>query len=331
MGHISNSHGGDDMNSKRIQLLLAGTTACISLMFFITPTQGASIVIGGNWTDIGTITFISPKPGDSPTTAGTALRNTLDAITDNSGTNPYLIKLGPGIYDIGTTSLQMKPYVDIEGSGEKTTKITGAVTDDGIPPGNATIKGASNAELRFLTVENTGVGLVTAALLNSSASPSILHVIARGSGGNTNFGVYNYSSSPVMTNVTAGGSGGNTSYGVFNQYGSPVMTNVTADASGGLNNNFGVYNNCSSPEMKNGTASASGGTNNCGVQSMSCGTVKINHSVISGATNTIVNGSGVTTRVGNTQLDGGPVSGSGTLTCVGAYDENYLALTTSCQ
>jgi hypothetical protein len=57
--------------------------------------------------------------------------------------------------------------------------------------------------------------------------------------------------------------------------------------------------------------------------------IKINHSVIKGATNTIYNGSGVTTLVGNTQLDGGAVSG--TLTCVGAFDTNYVTLGTNCQ
>ena len=169
------------MNSKRIQLRLAGVAACISLMIFITPTQGANIVIGGNTTDIGTIIFVSPKPGDTPTTAGTALLNTLNGITDNSADNPYLIKIGPGIYDIGTSSLQMKQYVDIEGSGEKTTKITGTVT--AVWPPNGTINGASNAELRFLTVENTGVGSVTSALVNSSASPSILHAHCERFGG----------------------------------------------------------------------------------------------------------------------------------------------------
>jgi hypothetical protein len=32
----------------------------------------------------------------------------------------------------------------------------------------------------------------------------------------------------------------------------------------------------------------------------------------------------VTTFVGHTQLDGGSVTNLGTLTCVGAYDGNYL-------
>ncbi len=265
------------MKSKRIRLLLAGTTAWIGLMFFVPPTQGANIVIGGNTTDIGTIIFVSPKPGDSPTTAGTALLNTLNGITDNSADNPYLIKIGPGVYDLGATSLQMKPYVDIEGSGEKTTKITG--TTSGWPP-NGTINGASNAELRFLTVENTGAGGITSALVNSSASPSILH-------------------------VTASVLGGTAGYAVCNMSSSPVMTNVTATASEGTNNNYGVYNTSS-------------------------GTVKINHSVIKGTTFTINNGAGVTTMVGNTQLDGGPVNNTGTLTCAGVYDENYTFYASSC-
>ena len=56
----------------------------------------------------------------------------------------------PGVYSEQVT---MKPYVDIEGSGELTTKIT--YTGSG-SPNTGTVLGASNAELRFLSVENTG-------------------------------------------------------------------------------------------------------------------------------------------------------------------------------
>ena len=294
------------MKSSCIRQLLTVVGTCISVTFLMTPAQGSSIVIGGTWTDIGTITFVSPKPGDTPAMAGTALLNTINGITDNSATNPYLIKLGPGIYDIGTSSLQMKQYVDIEGSGENTTKITGSVTYSFFPPANGTINGASNAELRFLTVENTGVGGFTVALFNSSASPSILHVTARALGGTQdNYGVYNTSSSPVMTNVTADGLGGAASHGIRNVSSSPVMTNVTASGSGGGLMNWGVY-------------------------SSSSGTVKIAHSVIKGTSGTIGNETGVTTWVANTQLDGGPVYNSGTLTCAGVYDENYTFYASTC-
>ena len=192
------------MNSKRIQFLLTGVAAWISLLLMITTTYGGSIVIGGNYTDIGTIVIVSPKPGDTPQANGTALLNNLAEITADVN-NPYLIKLGPGIYDIGTSSLQMKQYVDMEGSGENTTIITGHI--DSYTSG--VVQGASNAEIRFLTVRNTGGGSYAIAIYNTSASPKITNVTASASGGRcNNYGVYNNSSSPTMTNVTASASGG---------------------------------------------------------------------------------------------------------------------------
>jgi hypothetical protein len=156
-----------------------------------------------------------------------------------SDTNPCLLKIMPGVYDIGSTPLQMQGYVDIEGSGENTTKITGAVNTSW-PPVSGTVKGTNNAELRFLTVENTCDGTDSAAIFNSSASPSILHVTATASGGTDyNYGVFNYSSSsPTMTNVTATALGGAYNYGVYNYSSSPTMTNVTATASGGTSTDW---------------------------------------------------------------------------------------------
>jgi len=339
------------MKSKRIHLLMTGVAVCISLMCFITPTRGANIVIGGNSTDIGTIIFVSPKPGDTPTTAGTALLNLVNGITDNSETNPYLIKVGPGIYDLGTGSLQMKEYVDIEGSGENTTVITGHIDNQN----SGVVKGANNTEIRFLTVQNTG-GDWAIAISNASASPKITNVTASGSGGTHNYGVYNtsspprmtnvtasasggsgssnlavynYSSSPTMTNVTASASGGTYNYGVYNYSSPPTMTNVTASGSGGTYS-YGVFNYSSYPTITNVTASASGGTNNYGVYSTGTGIIMIHNSVIIGSTNTLWNGTNTTTRVANTKLSGGPVSNSGTLTCAGVYDENYTFYASTC-
>ena len=59
--------------------------------------------------------------------------------------------------------------------------------------------------------------------------------------------------------------------------------------------------------------------------------VKINNSILSGATNSISNAGLI--GLAYTQLTGGGVSnsGSGTLTCVGAYNASYVAMSTSCQ
>ncbi len=286
-----------------------------------------------------------------------------------------LLKIMPGVYDIGASTVVMRSFIDIQGSGENVTFIQGNLDSNT----SGVVTGASNAEIRFLTVDNTGGGNYAVAILNSSNSPSIFKVTATASGGaanndgvfnyyssstmtnvtattsggTNNFSVINYSSSPVMTNVTATASGGTYSYGVYNYYSSstmtnvtatgsggtyndgvcnysssPTMTNVTATASGGTNND-GVYNYYSSPTMTNVTATASGGTYSYGVYDDATGTVKINHSVISGSTNPIYN-SITSTYVGNTQLNGGAVHNSGTLICAGVYDENYTFYPNTC-
>ncbi|MBI4789263.1 MAG: hypothetical protein HY782_19695, partial [Chloroflexi bacterium] len=189
------------------------------------------------------------KSGGNYTTVGAALAS----ITTNSATNRFLIWVAPGTY---TEMITMKEYVDIEGAGENATKITytgSAVTTTG------TVKGVSNAELRFLAVENTGGNTYAIAINNTSASPRLTHLTASASGGTYNRGVYNLSSSLKMTNVTATGSGGTYNRGVYNYASSsPTMTNVTATASGGTGTNQRVYNFSSSPTMTNVTATASG-------------------------------------------------------------------------
>ena len=93
----------------------------------------------------------SPVPGDS-LASGTALLSALAGIADASAANPYLLKIEPGVYDLGTSSLLMKQYVDIEGSGEGVTKITAHGPSFAT---SGTVVGASDTELRFLTVEHT--------------------------------------------------------------------------------------------------------------------------------------------------------------------------------
>ena len=327
----------------------------------------------------GNVAIVAPSGGDYDNPA-TAMSDYASWCPTPESDTPCLLKIMPGVYDVGSSPVVMHVYIDIEGSGEKTTNITGAVNSS--PYG--TVVGKTNAEIRFLTVTNTTAGGV--AIHNINASPKLTHVtaisnsitgdnyavenkdyssptmtdvtaIATGgsssnvkyavqnynncsptmtnvtaiaSGPGNNYGVKNYNSSPTMTNVTATGQVGNTNYGVSNSSSSsPTMTNVIATATGGTGSNFGVWNSSSpSLTMTNVTATATGGSANYGVYSSSS-TVRINHSVIKGSTNTIANFTG-TTLVGNTQLDGGPVSGTGTIICAGVYDENYTFYADMC-
>jgi hypothetical protein len=142
--------------------------------------------------------LVSPVPGD-PIASGTALRNALAGIASPSSTNRWLVKIEPGTYDIGTTSLQMQSWVDIEGSGIDATTIRGAVDAIGLNAG--TVNGASNTELRLLTITANGTGnLNVIGLYNENAVAmrvyrvKILSVAANGAA----WGMRNFASAPLI-------------------------------------------------------------------------------------------------------------------------------------
>ena len=120
---------------------------------------------------------------------GLALLSALESVTGTAA-NRYLILIEPGVYDIYTATLDMKPYVDIQGSGEMMTLITSQALSDFY---DGTINTADHAELRFLTVENTGLGDYAHTLHNGGhVDFHLSRVTLRPSGGSTwNLGILN--------------------------------------------------------------------------------------------------------------------------------------------
>lgn len=241
---------------------------------------------------------VSPISGGTDTQNGTALLNALAGITSASATNPYLIKLEPGVYNLGNTSLQMKSYVDIEGSGEGLTTILGAL---GTANDLKLIKGANNSELRFLTLNVVGndydINQVTAiSNLFLDASFRVTHVTITGSGGGGGIvrGIENLSSSITIQDVTIKLVSNSVVNGITNSNAStPLIQNVVLNLNGqaatnynsqnnGITNvmgatsiiknaiitlsggsraiNYGIYNNNASPTIYNSTVKVSGGT-----------------------------------------------------------------------
>jgi hypothetical protein len=152
--------------------------------------------------------LVSPVPGNQ-LASGTALRNALTGIPSPSSTDRWLLKIEPGIYDVGTTQLQMRSWVDIEGSGIGMTTIRGSVL-----PENATIHGANNTELRLLTIEAIPNIDGATAMRNDSASPRIYRVKFSTTGGT--WGVRNFSSTPLFEEceITVTGLSPGSAYGV---------------------------------------------------------------------------------------------------------------------
>lgn len=114
----------------------------------------------------------------------------MNSIIDASSTNPYLIKIMPGIYDLGAIPLRVKDYVSIEGSGTDVTKITGSVSDNGSSD-FALVISASNSTVSNLTIDNkentySSVSLIFDGKQNATAKNVVL--ISNGYYGST--GVY---------------------------------------------------------------------------------------------------------------------------------------------
>ncbi len=189
----------------------------------------------GNYQAVYKRTVVVSPAGDGSDTAsnGDTLLAALAGITDASAANPYLLKIEPGIYKLQESdgshkSLVMKPYVDIEGSGERVTKITTV----GSSSFSGTIWGTDNSELRFLTAENTGGPSLTyaIAIYNYMSSPSILHVTANASDSDQTRTIFNSSASPSFTHVKAHGSCGVRCYGIRDYLSNSSFDNVSASA-----------------------------------------------------------------------------------------------------
>jgi hypothetical protein len=242
---------------------------------------------------------VSPQQDASSTANGNALLAALGGISGATATEPRLLHIEPGTYDLGTQALQMKQHVDIQGSGEGATLITSA--NSGFNP---TVQGENNSELRFLEIQNT-------------APP----------GPGPGLGIYNGFVTPRLTHVTVTSA----EQGVHNECSSPVMTDVTISATG--TTSVGVVNlGCSSPTIRDSVITAQGtGITNAAAQDFP--TVRVDGASIKGTSATIRSeGERFTTLVGASQLDGGPVgSGVGsTTTCAGVYDENYKFSESAC-
>lgn len=122
------------------------------------------------------------QQGGSGTNVYTTVQAALNSITNASATNRYLVKIMPGRYT-QSVPLNMKPYVDLEGSGEENTVITSAIAHNyniwsGLPAQpQATLIAAANTRMSNLKVENTSTANGIALLVNA-ASVQVQNVTA---------------------------------------------------------------------------------------------------------------------------------------------------------
>lgn len=216
--------------------------------------------------------LVSPVPGN-PLASGSALQSALLGLAPApTATNPWLVKLEPGLYDVGGTPLVMRPWVHIEGSGIGITTIRGSADGSGLTAG--TVHGASNSELRQLTVEaNHPQGAI--ALYNPGTSPRLYRVRFVATSWLA-WGIRNASAAPLIeecdVTATSTGGGGSIAYGVvFSSFsslpaGRSAIRRGKIAVTGGASNH-GVYldGGLSLTELRDSRLDVTGGGNNYGL------------------------------------------------------------------
>jgi hypothetical protein len=219
------------------------------------------------------VVVVAPSGGD--------FTNPVDAlasITDASENKPYLVRLMPGQYDVGDRSVIMKPYVDLEGSGEFVTYVQGTVStpfnaadDYDVRPLYGVVTMADESEVRFLTVYNTGAAAgskCVAAVLSRDADASLSHVRAFAVGSNCNAGVVvNITQTDsgrltLLRDVLAFAEGGVTAVGMAVRGSvaetSAAIMNCIAQAEGASSGNIGLNVMTAQPIVQGGVLMADG-------------------------------------------------------------------------
>lgn len=180
----------------------------------------------------------SPVPGD-PVASGQKLLDAVAGIANPRGNDPWLVKIEPGLYDLGAASLAMRPFVDLEGSG--TTVIRGHGRGDVY---GGTVVGANNAELRELTIETDGAGVSAAVVgIYLPAVNTRIHrvrVVSK-NGVEGSDAIYIRDGSPKLSSVEVVASGSAFASGiVIDGSAKAAISDSTIEVSGATSTNRGI-------------------------------------------------------------------------------------------
>jgi hypothetical protein len=303
------------------------------------------------------------SPGGDAVANGTALLAAVASIKDSSTTNPYLVQIEPGTYDLNSQTLSISDGIDVAGSGQDATTILTTVS----------VK-VGNVEVRELTLRGSGPIMES---LNPTPTPIALRNVTVAMTGASSVGLI-FTGSVTLDGLTITGSGediGVTVAGVvaFDAHnltvdlncaagknctgvaiGSGVMATVresTIDIRGGAVV-YGMKIQDSSATLQNvavtvQSANGKGGGAIFGEAGRSSPGAPGEIIDISGSTllsifdsaGSFVNDSGgnLIVQIADTQLAGPvldltkPGAGPVTLRCVGDYDANYAAVPDTCK
>ena len=284
------------------------------------PGQSIRAIAGGGTVtcevDNGTLVrtvIVSP--------VGTALQNgTALLAANNAIASGRVLKIEPGLYDLGTQSLVMKPGVQVEGSGPDMTTITAAD-----PAGccTGTIQGAGNSTLRSLRVVNTGSPTGEAYAVYATAASGFaiddVEAVAQGSLDNAGIAVYGGTVLEVRDSDFSA-NGGTYATGIYVYESDAVISDTTASAATGSTETAGLWLVRSDGSVSDSTFSGVHGVRLDG--EVGSGSLRMRGSEVSGSTNRVLQStpSAYEVQIGATSFAGGPAAGLGATACAQSYE-----------
>jgi hypothetical protein len=277
----------------------------------VVETNG-TVVCGGPF---ARTVVVVPVAGD-PVASGTALRRAVAAINTATAAEPWLIRIEPGTYALGSSALTLKPHVHLEGSGRHATILARGGVTAGVP---AAVVGAHGVEVRSLSIRSSGgtnATGVSVAGAPGSLRPFRLRdvgVTASGASGR-NIAIAATSAAAIeVDDAVAAASGGTTAVGADLAGARATVRATTVSASGASGRSVGVA--VSRPPDVSGAL-----------------TVAITGSVLAGATEALAGVASVPVRIAATEIrqgSAGGVTGAG-VRCAGVHDQDFDFFASTC-
>lgn len=184
----------------------------------------------------------------------TNIQAAIDSIADASASNPYLIVIGPGTYNIGS-SIATKEHVSIAGSGPGSTILEGSVSDSsGNFDSAAAVHLVANVRLSNLTVNNSsgsssytiGISIHDSKTLQENIVIDNVAVNVSGAPTNSTRGIYVENGVVRINNADIAVTGANRNYGIRTYTGETHIENSRISVSTGSFSNRAVYSRSAS-------------------------------------------------------------------------------------
>ncbi len=265
--------------------------------------------------------FVSPS-GGSAAGNGALLAAAVAGISGEGPANPYLVSIEPGVYDLGSTQLNLPAHVDLQGSGQDVTTISGE--------GALTLATAAGSEVRELTVTDADAAGSAEAI---DAAGGLRDVTATASGTSAATAVLANAPSTPLVDVTAAATTSSASSFVeaINAQGAVTLAGGSFTATEGATPGQAAALFADGPTaVSDATLQASGGATPYPVDVVaSTATVTVDGSTLIGSGGFFVS-AGDILGVGGSEVPAVAPSGSGTARCPNDWLPDFATVAADC-